>query len=122
MPKRHLRVLLFKLAGICILIELCILSLLALIGWYKAWETVNRYGDSLFYMGLISVGIGLMSIKGYLDSTRSFGYQYSLTVGEHDAWQRTKLGLIETMENHQFMMIMLLTGAINMLLGWIIQT
>ena len=73
-------------------------------------------------MGLISVGIGLMSIKGYRDSTRSFGYQYSLAVGKHDAWQRTKLGLIETMENHQFMMIMLLTGAINMLLGWIIQT
>ena len=52
MPKRHLRALFFKLVGICILIELCILSLLALIGWYKAWDTVNRYGDGLFGIDL----------------------------------------------------------------------
>jgi len=71
--------------GICILIELCILSPLALIGWYNALDTVNIYKDCLFKMGLISVGIGLMSIKGYRDSTRSFGYQYSLAVGKHDA-------------------------------------
>ena len=122
MPKRYLRILLFKIIGICILIELCILSLLALIGWYYAWDTVNKYGDGLFYVGLISVGIGLMSIKGYWDSTRSFGYQYSLTVINQDAWERTKLGVLETMENHRFMMIMLLIGVSNMLAGWIIQT
>ena len=122
MPKRHLRVLFFKVVGICVLIELCLLSLLAIVGWYYAWDSVNKYGDGLFYLGLISVGIGLMSIKGYWDSTRSFGYQYSLTVIKQDAWERTKLGVIETMENHRFMMIMLFTGAVNMLAGWIIQT
>jgi len=76
----------------------------------------------LFYLGLITVGIGLMSIKGYWDSTRSFGYQYSLTACKQDAWERTKLVVIETMENHRFMLIMLLTGVINMLAGWVIQT
>ena len=122
MHKRFHRIFLFKLVGICILLELCILSLLGLIGWYYVWDTVNKYGDGLFYIGLISVGIGLMSIKGYWDSTRSFGYQYSLTVSKQDAWERTKLGVIETIENHRFMMIMLLSGVTNMLAGWIIQT
>ena len=92
MSKRHFRELFLKLAGICILVELCLESLLVLVGWYFAW-----------------------------DSTRSFGYQYSLSVSKQDSWERTRQEVVETMENQRFMMTMLLTGGINMVAGWIIQ-
>ncbi len=121
MAKRQFRVPFIKLVGIRILVELCLVSLVLLVGWYLAWDSINKFANGIFYAGLISVGIGFMSIKGYWDSTRSFGYQYSSSASKQDSWERTRQGVLETMENHRFLMIMLLIGAINMLAGWIIQ-
>ncbi len=112
-----------RFAGIVTLIQLGILMAVLLVGWLTGWwSTLDQYGQALVWAGILAVGLGFMSIKGQWATTRSFEYQHSLTVTKQDGWERTKWDVVESLNIHRFLFLMVTVGCTSILLGSLIQT
>ena len=106
--------------GIVIVFEFVILAIMGVIGWRMDWNTVDDYAQALQYAGMLIIGLGLLGIKGNWDTTRSFEYQYSLSVTDQSILQRTQQTLNDFAESYRFMLVMLSLGCINLLIGWLL--
>lgn len=106
-----------KLLGIALVIELGILTAVGIFGWRMDWETAGEYASTIELVGIFAFGVGLLGIKGNWDSSRSFQYQYSLSVTQESHWERTKLTIQDFMQTYTFMVVMFFVGGINLLIG-----
>ncbi|MBC8510026.1 MAG: hypothetical protein H8D34_34700, partial [Chloroflexi bacterium] len=80
-----------------------------------------QYANGLMWVGLISIGIGLMSVQGQWDSTRSFEFQYSTSVIGQDRWKLVKSYLAEGLQVLGMMFVLLIIGIINLALWWLLS-
>ena len=112
---------LIRLGGIILLVEVIILGILGLIYWIAGWTSVNQFANALMWVGLISIGIGLMSVQGQWDSTHSFGFQYSTSVIDQDRWKLVKSYLQEGLQVLGMMFVLLIVGIINLALWWLLS-
>jgi hypothetical protein len=71
--------LLIRLIVGILLLELVILGIIALLSRYLGWNTTEGIASAIEFAGFIAIGIGLLSLAGFRESTRSYSYQYSLT-------------------------------------------
>jgi len=106
--------------GIVIITEIVILAIAGVIGWRLGWSTTEEYAQALQYAGMLIVGLGLFSIKGNWDTTRSFEYQYSLSVTDQSSSERIQQTLIDFTDSYRFMLVMIFAGAISILIGWLL--
>ena len=109
-----------RFGGIVILVECLVLALVGLIGWRRGWHTPDEYGSALQIAGLLAIGIGSFGVKGNLDATRSFGYQYSLSATKQSSWERTQLTLLDLAQSYAFMLVMFVVGGLSILIGWLL--
>jgi hypothetical protein len=109
-----------RLLGRYILIETVILGVLYLVGTRVGWGSSDQYGGGLQIAGMLIVGVGFFGVKGNWDGTRSFGYQYSMTVSDQSSWERTQQTLLDFAQAFRFLLSSLLIGGINVLLGMLI--
>jgi len=110
-----------RLAGIILLVEAIILGIMGLIYWLAGWTTVEQYADGLMWVGLISIGISLMSVQGQWDSTRSFDFQYSASVIDQDRWKLVKSYLAEGLQVLGMMLVLLIIGMLNLGVWWLLS-
>jgi hypothetical protein len=109
-----------RLLAIVIIFEFVVLAIVGVIGWRMGWSTVDEFAQALQFAGMLIIGLGLFGIKGNWDSTRSFEYQYSLSVTEQSSSQRTQQTLVDFAESYRFMIVMFFVGFISILIGWLI--
>ena len=110
---------LMRTAGLGLLIEIAIVAILLLIGWRQRW-VLEGYREGFQYTGLLTIGVGLFGIKGNWDTTRSFSYQYSTSVIDQSNWERTQQNIVDFALAFSFMLLMLIVGGLNLLIGWLL--
>jgi hypothetical protein len=104
-----------------LLLELVILGFITLLSRYLGWNTIEEIASAIEFAGFIAIGIGLLSLAGFWESTRSFSYQYSLTVGQKDGWERVQQTLVDFAQTYGFLLLMLSVGLLNLLIGWMVR-
>ena len=102
------------------LLTFIILVIVGVVVWRLGWNTVELFGQTLQMAGMLVIGVGFFGIKGNWDVTRSFEYQYSLSVTDQSSTQRTQQALIDFADSYRFMLVMFSAGAISVLVGWLL--
>jgi hypothetical protein len=118
MDKRPHLSLLFRGTLIVLAIDLGLIAIVALIGRWSGWTNLEDFKRAIQIAGFLVIGLGLMGIKGNLDMSRSFEYQYSMSVTKDDSWQRTQQTLIDLARCYAFTLVMTIAGIISLLIGW----
>jgi cell division protein FtsX len=101
------------------LIDLIVIAIVAGIGWWTGWTEQGDFQNAIQVAGLLVIGLGLLGIKGNLDSSRSFEYQYSMSVSKDSSWERTQQTLFDLAQSYAFMLIMFIAGVVCLLIGWL---
>ena len=109
-----------RLIANILLIEFVLVILVGIIGWRLGWSTLQEYSDGIQLAGILLIGIGLLGIKGNWDATRSFEYQYSLSSIDQSSLNRTQQTLIDFTQSYKFMLIMLSSGLLSILIGYLL--
>lgn len=103
-----------------ILIDLVVIAIVAGVGWWTGWTDIEDFRKAIQMAGLLVIGLGLLGIKGNLDISRSFEYQYSMSVSRDDSWKRTQQTLLDLARSYSFLLIMFIAGGICLLIGWLL--
>ena len=102
-----------------VLVDLVVIALIAMIGWWAGWTDIADFQKAIYIAGMLVIGLGLLGIKGNLDVSRSFEYQYSMSVTKEDSWERTQQTLLDLAQSYSFMLIMFIAGGVCLLIGWL---
>ena len=70
--------------------------------------------------GFGAIAIGVISLQNQERTTRSFNYQYVLTMRKADTWKETQRTITETLAMYQFLFVMTTAGTLSLLLGWVL--
>lgn len=108
--------------GIALLVQLAVDVIILLLGWRQGWTSLSEYSNALQLGGMFVVGIGLLGIRGNWESTRSFGYQYSMSTTVQNSTQRIQHNLMDFAQSYAFLITMLLSGGISLLFGWFLES
>ena len=106
-----------RIFAVVIVIVLITTVIIAGIGWWSGWQTEAEFKSAIQIAGMILIGIGFLGIKGNWDMTRSFEYQYSMSVSKDDAWKRTQQSMRDFAQSYSFLLIMFASGGICMVIG-----
>ena len=111
---------LMSFLGTVMIVELIVLIIVGVVVWRMGWNTLELFAQTLQMAGMFVIGLGFFGVKGNWDVTRSFEYQYSLSVTDQSSTQRTQQILIDFAESYRFMLVMFSAGAISVLVGWLL--
>ena len=101
------------------LIDLIVIAVVAGIGWWTGWTELADFQKAIQMAGMLVMGLGLLGIKGNLDMSRSFGYQYSMSVSKDESWERIQQTLLDLAQSCSFMLVMFIAGGVCLLIGWL---
>ena len=104
----------FRLMMVIVLLTIAIV---AGIGWWAGWQTEEEFKSAIQLAGFIHVGIGFLGIKGNWDMTRSFEYQYSMSVSQDESWKRTRRSLQDLAQSYSFLLLMFASGGMCLIIG-----
>jgi len=102
-----------------VVILLVTIAIIAGIGWWAGWQTEDKFKSAIQIAGLILIGIGFLGVKGNWDMTRSFEYQYSMSVTKDDSWKRAQQSLQDIAQSYSFLLTMFFAGGLCMVIGWL---
>ena len=120
MKLQKLTTMLIRIAGIILLIELGVVIIIAMIGFWAGWQNVVEFKNAIQIAGMLQFGAGFLGIKGNWEITRSFDYQYSMSTTSQSSWERTQQTLIDFAQSYGFMLVMFMSGGISLLIGWLV--
>ena len=120
MKLQKLTTMLIRIAGIILLIELGVVIIIAMIGFWAGWQNVVEFKNAIQIAGMLQFGAGFLGIKGNWEITRSFDYQYSMSTTSQSSWERTQQTLIDFAQSYAFMLVMFMSGGISLLIGWLV--
>lgn len=106
-----------RIFAVVFVIVLVTIAIVAGIGWWAGWQTEQNFKSAIQVAGLIHIAIGFLGIKGNWDMTRSFEYQYSMSVSKDESWQRIQRSLTDFAQSFSFLLIMFAAGGICMIIG-----
>ena len=109
-------------AAVTAFVVLGALILVGVVGWFLGWGSVTEYGEGLLWAGILVIGFGMLGIRGEWEATRSFPYQYSMSVTDQPGWERAKQVVEEGMQSHWFLVETLTAGGICILIGMLIRS
>jgi hypothetical protein len=102
-----------------VLVDLIVIAVVAGIGWWTGWTELEDFQRAIQIAGLLVIALGLMGIKGNLDSSRRFEYQYSMSVSNQDSWERIQQTLSDLARSYSFLLVMFIAGAVCLMIGWL---
>ena len=108
-----------RIFAVVVVIVLVAVAIIAGIGWWAGWQTEGKFKTAIQIAGLVLVGVGFLGIKGNRDMTRSFEYQYSISVTKDDRWKRTQNSLKDFAQSYSFLLVMFFAGGLCMVIGWL---
>lgn len=103
-----------------VLVDLVVVAAVAGIGWLTGWTELDDFQNAIQVAGLLVMALGLLGIKGNLDMSRSFEYQYSMSVSKKEGWERTQQTLLDLAQSYSFMLIMFVAGGVCLVIGWLL--
>lgn len=112
--------LLLKVIGITLVIELVVVIVVAMIGFWSGWQNPEEFKNAIQIAGILQFGIGFLGIRGNWEATRSFEYQYSMSTTTKSSLERTQQNLMDFAQSYSFMLIMFLSGGLSLIIGWLI--
>lgn len=116
---RSLLTQIIRIFAVVIVIVLVTVAIIAGIGWWAGWQTQAEFKSAIQIAGLVLIALGFLGIKGNWDMTRSFEYQYSMSVTKDESWKRTQQSLIDFSQSYAFLLIMFAAGGICLVIGWL---
>ena len=110
---------LIRLFGIVFLVDMLVIGVVAVLGWWAGWQTQDKFKNAIQIAGILVVGMGLAGIKGGWDATRGFEKQYSLSTTQKSSWERTQQTLVNFSQSYSFMLVMFVAGGVCLVIGWL---
>lgn len=107
--------------GNVLLIDLAILIAVIAVCWVLGWRTTSQYGNALFIAGIAVIALGITSIVGGYETTRSAIYKYGQTVGMDTLDKSTRQDMKEMAVSYDFLYRMTAVGLGLVVLGALIQ-
>jgi hypothetical protein len=120
MKKRFPKSIFIRGMLIVIAIDFAVILIVTMIGWWSGWTSLEEFRRAILLAGIMVMGIGLIGIKGNLDLSRSFEYQYSMSVTKDESWKRTQQDLNDLARSYAFTLIMFGAGSVCLLIGWLL--
>jgi len=117
MKNRSLLSQILRIFAVVVIIVLVTVAIIAGIGWWAGWQSEEKFKTAIQVAGMVLIGIGFLGIKGNWDMTRSFEYQYSMSVTKDDSWKRTQQSLQDFAQSYSFLLIMFAAGGLCMIIG-----
>jgi len=111
--------LLLKVIGITLVVELVVVIIVAMIGFWSGWQTPEEFKNAIQVAGILQFGIGFLGIRGNWEAIRSFEYQYSMSTTKESSLERTQQNLMDFAQSYSFMLIMFFSGGVSLLIGWL---
>jgi hypothetical protein len=111
---------LIRIVGIVLLIEFVIVVIVAMIGFWSGWHTLEEFKNAIQIAALLQIGSGFLGIKGNWEITRSFEYQYSMSTISKSSWERTQQTLVDFAQSYAFMLVMFMSGGLSLVIGWLL--
>jgi hypothetical protein len=111
---------LIRIVGIVLLIEFVIVVIVAMIGFWSGWQTLEEFKNAIQIAALLQIGSGFLGIKGNWEITRSFEYQYSMSTISKSSWERTQQTLVDFAQSYAFMLVMFMSGGLSLVIGWLL--
>jgi predicted permease len=108
-----------RIFTVVVVIVLVTVAIIAGIGWWAGWRTEGKFKTAIQVAGLVLIGVGFLGIKGNRDMTRSFEYQYGMSVTKDDSWKRTQHSLKDFGQSYSFLLVMFFAGGLCMVIGWL---
>jgi predicted permease len=108
-----------RIFTVVVVIVLVTVAIIAGIGWWAGWRTEGKFKTAIQVAGLVLIGVGFLGIKGNRDMTRSFEYQYGMSVTKDDSWKRTQHSLKDFAQSYSFLLVMFFAGGLCMVIGWL---
>lgn len=102
-------------------VAVLVLLITGLVCWFGGWHTWREFGDGLFYAGVATMGIGLLSIMG---STRFGGdakYNYMRSAGAGTLHERSDQVWKDIFDSYNFVILMAAAGVAVIAIGWVIS-
>jgi len=99
---------LMKFLGKVFLVDLILIGLVVLIGWWAGWQTEDKFKSAIQIAGILVIGIGFLGIIGNRDSTRSSENQYNMSATQRSSWDRTQQNLVA-----------FVAGGVCLVIGWL---
>jgi len=106
-----------RIFGVVVIIVLTTVAIITGIGWWAGWQTQGEFKSAIQISGLVLIAIGFLGIKGNWDMTRSFEYQYSMSVSKDESWKRIQRSMLDFTQGYAFLLIMFAAGGICMVIG-----
>jgi hypothetical protein len=110
-----------RFLGAVALIDLGIFALVGLGCWLGGWRTASQYGTGLVWAGIGAMVLGVLSIVGNWGLTRSPTYQYGLSVGVQNIYERTQQAIKDAAQGYGFFILMAVAGVVSVATGSLIQ-
>jgi hypothetical protein len=110
---------LMKFLGLVLLVDLSLIGLVLLIGWWSGWQTEGEFRSAIQIAGVLVVGIGFMGIKGNWDVTRSLEYDHSMSTTRRSSWERTQQDLVDFAQGYAFMLVTFTAGIVCLVIAWL---
>jgi len=111
-----------KLIRFVLLSNTVLAGLIAVVGYFRRWETGFQYGEGFSFGGFAIIGVGVLSLIGFWSSTRDFSYQYSQSAGNQSILDRSVQLSSEVLQKFSFQIDTILSGALAIVIGAILQT
>ena len=73
------------------------------------------------WAGIIAIGFGFFSLVGQWESTRSFEHQYSISVINKSAWERTQGNVMDFLQSFRILLWLLAVGILSFGISWLVQ-
>ena len=108
-----------RIFSVVIVIVLVTVAIIAGIGWWAGWQTEGKFKTAIEIAGLVLIGVGFLGIKGNWDITRSFEYQYSMSVTKDDSWKRIQRSMLDFAQSYSFLLTMFFAGGLCLVIGWL---
>lgn len=104
-----------------LIVNLVIIIGVLLFGFYKGWSTLFQFGEAIALCGFLIIGIGTLSVFGFWSGSRNAETQYAQSVSRETISQRTQNNLNDAYSNYSFQLHSILSGAIAIAIGTILQ-
>jgi hypothetical protein len=119
MKKNRVFLSLMKYVGIVLLIDLVLIGLVVLLGWWAMWLSLEQYKFGIQIAAILVIGIGFLGIKGNLSLTTIFKKRQNLFTPSGTSQEGTRLNLFDLAKKYSFMLTTFTAGVICLVIGWL---
>ena len=103
------------------LVEIAILTATGLACWLIGWRTLIEYSNSLIWMGVALMVVGISSFFGGASLNSKLGYQYGKTVMPNSMQDRAQQNVTDTAASISFTTRAGLAGFITIGVGYLVR-